>query len=220
LTAPAPTNGVDRIELLVELRGPTIGLLSPEVGVFTEARAAGDLLAPGTEAGVLLALGRALRLVVPAGVEGRVEKSPPARTRQPVGWGDLLYEIRPGAASETPATAGARGAAAVTAPPGSGPAEASARLLVRSPQSGRLYLRPAPGEAPFVAPGTRVEQGQPIGLIEVMKTFAHVRYGGEGLPARARVTRVLVEDGAEVGVGDPLLEVEPDLLPGPSSRTT
>ena len=61
--------------------------------------------------------------------------------------------------------------------------------------------------------GAVVEAGQPIGLIEVMKTFAHVRYGGEGLPARARIVRVLVEDGAEIGAGDPLYEVAPDRRP-------
>ena len=57
--------------------------------------------------------------------------------------------------------------------------------------------------------GTILEEGQPIGLIEVMKTFAHVRYAGAGLPPRGRVAKVLVEDGAEVGAGDPLIEIEP-----------
>ena len=41
-------------------------LLSPGVGLFTAARAAGDLLAPGAHAGVLLVLGKAFDLVVPA----------------------------------------------------------------------------------------------------------------------------------------------------------
>ena len=82
------------------------------------------------------------------------------------------------------------------------------RLVVHSPQSGRFHLHPSPGEAPFVSIGAVVEVGQPIGLIEVMKTFAHVRYGGRDLPSRGRVTRVLVEDGAEVAAGEPLIEIE------------
>jgi biotin carboxyl carrier protein len=58
--------------------------------------------------------------------------------------------------------------------------------------------------------GALVEVGTPLGLIEVMKTFSHVVYRPTGgLPARARITRVLAEDGADLEVGTPLLEVEP-----------
>ncbi len=142
------------------------------------------MLAPGARAGVLLVLGRAFTLVVPDGVEGRVANAPPERTRQPVGWGDVLYEIRlhrgPAPAS-TPASAGT-----VTTPtPDQGRAAEPGRLVVHSPQSGRFHLHPSPGEAPFVSIGAVVEVGQPIGLIEVMKTFAHVRYGGRRIYRRA-----------------------------------
>jgi biotin carboxyl carrier protein len=192
--------------LLVGSRGESVTLLSPGVGFFTAARATGDLLAPGASAGVLLVLGKAFELVVPKGVEGRVRTAPPSRTRQPVGWGDLLYEVEADAVGARRAEES--GAAA-------GPGEASARdgaagtWLVRSPQSGRFYLRPGPGDEVFAPPGATVEPGQPLGLIEVMKTFAHVRYPADGLPARARIVRALVEDGAEVAVGDPLFEVTP-----------
>ena len=186
-------------------------MLSPGVGLFTAGRAEGDLLAPGASAGVLLVLGKAFDLVVPRGVEGRVKTVPPARVRQPVGWGDPLYEVEThvtvaldadsGAGAERRAeAAGRRGAAA---------AGVDDRLLVRSPQSGRFYLRPGPGEDAFAPAGATVETGQPMGLIEVMKTFAHVRYAGDGLPPRARVVRALVEDGAEIATGDPLFEVAP-----------
>jgi len=196
----------ERIDLLVERRDAVIALLSPEVGLFTEARSDGDVLAPGAGAGVLLVLGRALTLVVPAGVEGRVANAPPERTRQPVGWGDVLYEILP-LADLAGGDARERGTV-MTPTPDRSPAAQSGRLVVHSPQSGRFHLHPSPGEAPFVSIGAVVEVGQPIGLIEVMKTFAHVRFGGPDLPPRVRVTRVLVEDGAEVAAGEPLIEIE------------
>ncbi|MEZ5974739.1 MAG: biotin/lipoyl-containing protein [Planctomycetota bacterium] len=83
-------------------------------------------------------------------------------------------------------------------------------MILRSPQSGRFYHRPSPGEAAFAEVGTVLEAGQPVGLIEVMKTFAHVPYASKGgLPARARVVRVLAGDGADVDSGTPLFEVEP-----------
>lgn len=197
----------ERLDLLVERRDSSLRLLSPGVGYFTGARAAGELVAPGALAGVLLVLGRAFELVVPDGVEGRVASQPPTRTRQPVGWGDLVYEIEPAVA-----TGGGADRAHSGASPAMGDdahAGESGSIVVRSPQSGRFYLRPAPDEEPFVQVGAMVEEGQPIGLIEVMKTFAHVRCVGPGLPARGRVARVVVVDGAEVGAGDPLIEVGP-----------
>jgi biotin carboxyl carrier protein len=196
----------ERLDLVIERADGSLRLLSPGVGYFTSARDQGNLVGAGAAAGVLLVLGRAYDLVFPADVEGRVANPPPPRAREPVGWGDVLYEIEPVAV-----TGGTGRSAARDSPPG-GPAPRageSGAWVVRSPQSGRLYLRPAPGEAPFVEVGSTVEEGQPIGLIEVMKTFAHVRYAGAGLPARARVVRLLVADGAEVGAGDPLIEVEP-----------
>jgi acetyl-CoA carboxylase biotin carboxyl carrier protein len=43
----------------------------------------------------------------------------------------------------------------------------------------------------------------------VMKTFHRVTYGGPEVPPRARVTALLVADGADVNAGDPLLALEP-----------
>ncbi len=196
-----------RLDLLVERDGSSLRLLSPGVGYFTGGRSVGDLVAAGAPAGVLLVLGRAFDLSVPDGVEGRVVSTPPLLARQPVGWGDSLYEIDPAAALDGDGGRAPSGAPVSAGEP-AGAAE-SGTFVVRSSQSGRFYLRPAPGEAPFVEVGGLVEVGHPIGLIEVMKTFAHVRYAGADMPARARVTRIVVADGAEIGAGDPLLEVEP-----------
>jgi hypothetical protein len=77
---------------------------------------------------------------------------------------------------------------------------------VRATQSGRFYRRAAPRQPPIVDVGALVEAGTPLGLIEVMDSFSHVVYRPTGgLPARARVTRVL----ADLEVGTALLEVEP-----------
>jgi len=187
-------------ELLVERDGARVRLLSPGVGLFTEARAPGALLAPREAAGVLLVLGRPLRLVVPAEVTGRVVGPGFERRQAAVGFGDVLYEL------EQLATGAARAAPAAA----SSTAQAARGLVLRSPQSGRFYQRPAPGEPVFLAPGAVVQDGQPIGLIEVMKTFTHVVYrAGDGLPARARLVRYAAADGAEVRSGAALLELEP-----------
>ncbi|MBL9012811.1 MAG: hypothetical protein JNL83_01465, partial [Myxococcales bacterium] len=50
--------------------------------------------------------------------------------------------------------------------------------------------------------------GATVCLLEVMKTFHRVTYGGAGVPERARVREVLVADGADVTQGDPLLALD------------
>ena len=45
-------------------------------------------------------------------------------------------------------------------------------------------------------------------LLEVMKTFHRISYGGAGLPKKAKISAVVPGDGADVEVGDALLRLE------------
>jgi acetyl-CoA carboxylase biotin carboxyl carrier protein len=89
--------------------------------------------------------------------------------------------------------------------------EASVRagaLVFRAPLSGRFYARPGPDKPTFVKAGDEVATGQTVGLLEVMKTFNRLIYGGEGLPARARIKAVLPQDESDLDQGDAILELE------------
>lgn len=187
------------LELLHGRDGERIVLRSPEVGLFTCALPAGALLAPRAAAGVLHSLGRRFDLVAPAGVVGRVVNARPERVFEPVGYGTVLYELTPLEADVPIATPGTNA-----------PESASGAVLFRAPCSGRFWQRPAPSDPPFVREGALIQDGQTLGMIEVMKTFTHVVYraGGE-LPLRARMVRFLVADGGEVEDGGALLELEP-----------
>jgi biotin carboxyl carrier protein len=66
---------------------------------------------------------------------------------------------------------------------------------------------PAVDAKPYVGAGDRVTRGQPIGLIEVMKTFNPIAYGGAGLPDEAEVVEVVAADGQEVRAGQALVVV-------------
>jgi acetyl-CoA carboxylase biotin carboxyl carrier protein len=172
-------------------------LVSPEVGTFTRALPRGALLSAGAEAGVLESLGRAFALVVPAGVSGRVVSERPARVHEPVGYGSVLYVLEPLSAAAATSSSDAR----ESAPGGAG-------LVFRAPYSGRFWHRPSPQDPAFVQEGDVLRAGMTLGLLEVMKTFTHLAYApGASLPTEARVLRVLVPDGAEVGEGTPLLEL-------------
>lgn len=183
------------IDLIVEREGEVVRLCSPDVGLYTCSVARGTALAAGQRAGVLHRLGREVDLLVPKGVVGVVTSVPPEQVLAPVGHGTVLAQVRPleDAAGLIPTVE----------------EEDPAGLVLRAQGSGRYYHRPAPDEPAFIAPGDVLAEGVVVGLIEVMKTFTHVTYpAGDGLPARARVVRALVEDGADVVAGAALLELE------------
>ncbi len=184
-----------RLELVLEEHGGRQRLLAPAVGQLTLAHAAGEVLVEGQDCGTLLVLGRAHTLVAPAGTRGRIANAPPERLHAPLSFGASVYELEPLGAG--PATARAEAELARTA----------SALVLRSPQTGRFYHRPSPGEPAFVEAGQAIGEGQPVGLIEVMKTFTHVTHRASGaLPANVRVVRYLVGDGADVKQGQPLVE--------------
>ena len=81
-------------------------------------------------------------------------------------------------------------------------------LVFSAPSSGRFYSRSSPDKPAFVTVGDVIEEGAPVALLEVMKTFHRIAYGGAGLPHRARVLAILANDGADLEVGDAILEVE------------
>jgi acetyl-CoA carboxylase biotin carboxyl carrier protein len=94
---------------------------------------------------------------------------------------------------------------AVVAPvaPPAEPDDAHHPGAVLSPMVGIVYLTPEPGAPPFVTVGATVTAGQPLLLIEAMKTFNQIKATKAGT-----VTRILVAASAPVEYGQPLMIVE------------
>ena len=74
---------------------------------------------------------------------------------------------------------------------------------VTSPMVGTVYLAPEPGAAPYVAVGDEVAEGQTLLIVEAMKTMNQIP-----APRAGRVSRILVENGAPVEFGAPLMVVD------------
>ena len=74
---------------------------------------------------------------------------------------------------------------------------------IRSPLPGTFYRRPAPDQPPYKEEGDSLAKGDPIGLVEVMKSFHEVKSEVEG-----KVAKFLVENEDPVQAGQPLVEVE------------
>lgn len=181
--------------------GARVEVRAPAVGLWREAPAPGTLVRPGDAIGRLEVLGVLHRLLAPAAGHGIVvspaSSAAPGddRARRPVEYGQLLLVLDPEAAA---------GVAAEDAAAAAGPATAEGPVF-RAPTSGRFYSRPGPDRPPFVQPGDEIAVGQTVCLLEVMKTFHRVTYGGKGLPERARVQAVVPAEEADLGAGDVIL---------------
>ena len=87
---------------------------------------------------------------------------------------------------------------------GPSPAAASVqRAPIKSPMVGTFYSAPAPDAAPFVQPGSQVEVGQVICVIEAMKLMNEIKS-----EVRGKVLEVLVHNGDPVEFGQPLFVIE------------
>jgi acetyl-CoA carboxylase biotin carboxyl carrier protein len=94
--------------------------------------------------------------------------------------------------------------AATATPAASETAEAMQHAgLVASPMVGTAYRGPAPGARPFVEVGSLVKAGEPLLIIEAMKTMNQIPS-----PRSGTVLQILIEDGQPVEYGEPLMIIE------------
>jgi len=79
-------------------------------------------------------------------------------------------------------------------------------IAIRAPMLGTFYRAPSPGAKPFVEVGDKVAPHDTVCLVEVMKLFNSIKAGASGV-----VVKFLVENGAMVEHGQPLLLIEHEL---------
>jgi acetyl-CoA carboxylase biotin carboxyl carrier protein len=104
-----------------------------------------------------------------------------------------------------PPTAPPPGAGAADVPSSGTAAEVPASgTAIESPSVGLFWRAPAPGAAPFVEVGATVEAGETVAIVEVMKLMNHV-----AAPVAGVVTAILVENGAPVEFGQPIVVIDP-----------
>lgn len=84
------------------------------------------------------------------------------------------------------------------------PLGATAADVVPAPLLGIFYRRSAPDQPPLVEEGQPVTAGQPLGLIEIMKTYHEVT-----APRAGTLVAFLVEDGQSVEYGQALARLAP-----------
>ena len=114
---------------------------------------------------------------------------------------DFSIELtRGGAVVQPSAVAAAVAVSSEPLPVSDAPAPAKSETVIKAPIVGTYYAAAAPGEAPFVSVGDRVEKGQTVCLIEAMKMMSEIQ-----APCDSIIEEVLQENGALVEFGAPLL---------------
>lgn len=190
----------DLTPIVRELEDGKLAVLAPSPGLFREGALVGARLGPGAVLGELEVLGRLARLVLPEDAYGLVVAGPDGarRARAPVAHGTRLVTLDPSAAGS-----------GITREQRAGGGAHAAGNVFRTPLGGRYYARPAPGAEAFVKVGDEIGHGTTVAIVEVMKTFNRVQYGGASLPERAKVVRIVPKDGDDLTSGDALLEIAP-----------
>lgn len=107
----------------------------------------------------------------------------------------------PVAAAPAPVPAAVPAAAATPAAPSDDPA--SHPGAVPSPMVGTVYMQAEPGAPAFISVGASISEGDTLLIVEAMKTMNHIP-----APKSGTIKRILVEDGAAVEFGTPLVIIE------------
>lgn len=181
-----------------EARDGHFDILSPGVGLYDMAPAAGTYVTPGSFVGYLTVMRRYFHLLVPERHHGVVTHMNVSNRKQRVEYGQPLFTVSPGA--ETGLTTEFARMEGET--PTSDEDVPEGMFGLRSPTDGIFYRRANPQSPAYVEEGAEVSHGDVLALVEVMKCFNPIVYPGEPeFPARGRIVRVIPQDTTEVKHG-------------------
>ncbi|MGH1465155.1 MAG: acetyl-CoA carboxylase biotin carboxyl carrier protein [Cognatishimia sp.] len=114
---------------------------------------------------------------------------------------EVVTQIAAPVAAAPAAPAAVAPAAPAAAPASEDPANHPG--AVTSPMVGTVYLQAEPGSPAFVSVGAQISEGDTLLIVEAMKTMNHIP-----APRSGTVKRILVEDGATIEYGAPLVIIE------------
>ncbi len=107
-------------------------------------------------------------------------------------------------AAAAPAAAPASAAAPAADKPKAAEASTDNLVTIKSPMIGTFYRSPSPGKPVFVEPGSEINAGSVVCIIEAMKLFNEIESEVKG-----KIVKILVEDASPVEYDQPLFLVEP-----------
>jgi biotin carboxyl carrier protein len=183
----------------------TFIVTSPVVGMADGAPKANVFLNRFDQIVSVKILGQRYVLRLPRDRQGRITEVFIPNEYTPVAFDQPLLRLDPRVSEATGDQAGGAGGQAAT----EGDDAEGHLITVPAPSEGIFYRRPAPDAPSFVEVGSEVHTGTVLGLVEVMKCFNQITYGGVGLPEKGKVAKILVDDAQEVQFDEVLFLVEP-----------
>jgi biotin carboxyl carrier protein len=187
-----------------ELHPGTLLVASPVVGLADGAPRPGVFLNRYDAILTIRVMGRRHVLRLPRDRQGWVVEAYIANELGPVAFDDALLRIDPSVERM-----GGSGETARSGKDSAGDVDSGDAIIIKAPTEGIFYRRPSPAAQAFVDVGSRVGTGSVLGLVEVMKCFNQITYGGPDLPEEGIVSRVLVEDSSDVRFGQALFWIQP-----------
>lgn len=113
--------------------------------------------------------------------------------------GEVVAYSAPAAPVALPHAGAPAAPAAAAAPPAD-----DRMVVIKSPMVGTFYKASGPDSPPFVKVGDRIGPEKTVCIVEAMKVFNEIPAGVSG-----QVVAILVENGAPVEFGQPLIKVDP-----------
>jgi biotin carboxyl carrier protein len=180
-------------------------ILSPGVGFYDMAPAAGTYVTPASFVGYLTVMRRYFHLLAPEGHHGVVTRLHVSNRKQRVEYGQPLFTVSPQA--ETGLTS--EFAMIDAEVPAGEEGIPEGMFGLRSPTDGIFYRRANPRSPAYIEEGAQVSHGDVLALVEVMKCFNPIVYPGEPeFPAQGRIVRVIPKDATEVKHGTLLFIIQ------------
>jgi acetyl-CoA carboxylase biotin carboxyl carrier protein len=183
----------------------TFLVTSPIVAMADGAPKAGVFLNPFDRVITMKILNERYVLRLPRDIHGRVSEVFIPNSFTPVAYGEPIARLDPRALNSD--AAGLTGSVGRTGE--SSKTEDTGLITIDAPSDGIFYRRSSPDSPPYVEVGSPVVSGTTLGLVEIMKCFHQITYGGTGLPEKGKVVKILAEDAAEVRFSQPLFHVKP-----------
>ncbi len=183
----------------------TLLVTSPVVGMADGAPRKGVFLNAFDRIITVKVLHQRYVLRLPRNVHGWVIETFIPNGFTPVAYGEPIARLDPralGATAEGSSTADGTTAAA-------GEGEDAGLITIRAPSEGIFYRRPSADSPSYVEVGSSISSGAILGLVEIMKCFHQITYGGPDLPENGEVTQILAEDTSEVHFDQALFQVKP-----------
>ena len=176
-------------------------ILSPAVGYYSMSPKNGTFLSEGAFIGRLKILNSFYDLYLPEGVYGKVDLDENKDKLIYVEYHQELFRLNPDKNVLKLKKRGERSTPAADQKSEEG-------YIISAFTTGIFYQKPSPDASPYVSVGQKIEKGNILGLIEVMKTFNHIVFQGTDTSDSGKIKKIFVEDNQEVKLGEPLFLID------------